>query len=118
VKFFGRNDTRRLEAELRENRPEPRGEFVSELVGTMPEARRPARSGLRLAMVTAATTVVLTALGGFGFAASQAVNSNSNNSPQQSAYPKPGWGCGDKNHEHTGPPGNGASNGPPPNCPK
>ena len=33
--------------------------------------------------------------------------------PPSSESSKPGWGCGDKNHTHTGPPGNGSGNGSP-----
>ena len=35
--------------------------------------------------------------------------------PGQSQYTKPGWGCGDKNHIHTGPPGRPNAT-PPPGC--
>ena len=33
--------------------------------------------------------------------------------PPSSEPSKPGWGCGDKNHSHSGPPGNGSGNGSP-----
>ncbi len=75
----------------------------------------------------AATVGVITALIGFGAGGSLALageftppehakNENAQNgkpgeapppSPGQSQYPtRPGKGCGDKNHTHTGPPGN------------
>ena len=51
---------------------------------------------------------ILTILGlaaGTGGALAVATSSSPNRGAASGQY-KPGWGCGDKNHTHTGPPGN------------
>ena len=64
-----------------------------------------------------ATTLVLTALL-VGGTTAVGIASNTSGSPSaaQAQY-KPGMGCGDKNHVHTGPPGNPSKN-PATDCPK
>ena len=126
---FGRRRRRPvdLEAELRAGRPVPRESFVRELAGEL----RPVRSSFmrrRLgfaAALSAAILVALSAVGGLGYASSatsHAVNALKNvvvkshhtnrhlttvhQSPAQDQY-RPGCGLGDKNHIHTGPPGQG-----------
>lgn len=115
-----------LEAELRAGRPEPRPEFLQMLAertregeGTRPRARAP-----RLALVaalTAAMLAALTSVGGFGYAASaakeaaKAVRTLVAKKPASTERPasvsaggdqyQPGFGWGDQNHNHTGPPG-------------
>src|SRR5438309_10574513 len=52
---------------------------------------------------------ILGLAGGTGGALALANNGNGNgngNGGAASGQYKPGWGCGDKNHTHTGPPGN------------
>jgi hypothetical protein len=62
---------------------------------------------LSLGLVTAGTTGVVAAGGG---------NGNGNGNSSSSQY-KPGLGCGDTNHIHTGPPGN-PDKTPANSCPK
>ena len=38
-------------------------------------------------------------------------NKGNSNTPADNQY-RPGWGCGDKNHDHTGPPGNPGATSP------
>ena len=40
------------------------------------------------------------------------VSASEETSPASSTGTKPGWGCGDKNHVHTGPPGNTTASSP------
>jgi hypothetical protein len=54
-----------------------------------------------LAGLTAALLVALAAFGGLSYAASTSPGTG-----QYGEYERPGWGCGDANHVHTGPPGN------------
>jgi hypothetical protein len=56
--------------------------------------------------VTAALTAGLLVSGGLGYAAT-AVKKGAGGGPPDKQYgdTRPGWGCGDKNHVHTGPPG-------------
>jgi hypothetical protein len=63
------------------------------------------RAALAL-LTTAAVAAALALTGGGGYAASGLALSKSA-SAQQYQYPeeRPGWGCGDDNHVHTGPPG-------------
>jgi hypothetical protein len=123
---FWRHSGDALEAELRAARPEPRPEFVAMLADRVRSERRGARGGsFRLAfagVLTAATVTSLAAFGGLGYAASGvtqvaksvaqlvspakkitplAVGSASSGADQY----RPGFGFGDQNHEHTGPPG-------------
>ena len=68
---------------------------------------------LRSRVVTLALTALLiggTTAGGI------AANGGGNGNSASSQY-KPGMGCGDKNHVHTGPPGNPSKN-PATDCPK
>jgi hypothetical protein len=77
--------------------------------------------GRRRRMVAAgAATIALAAgvlvSGGLGYAAT-GVN-KAGGGPTKSQYDtRPGWGCGDKNHVHTGPPGRQYAS-PPPGCTK
>lgn len=62
-----------------------------------------------------ATVVTMFALaGGTGGALAVAASSGSSSSKSSAASGqyKPGWGCGDKNHTHTGPPGNPGATSP------
>lgn len=115
-----------LEAELRARRPEPRPEFVAMLAARVRnETRAHRRGSFRLAFAAAFSAAVLTALasvGGLGYAASsvtkaakavakvvapakkegsQVVAVRSAGSDEY----RPGYGYGDPNHNHTGPPG-------------
>jgi hypothetical protein len=121
---------RRLGRELRKHRPEPRSQFVQATARDL--GARSHRSSLpRVAFaggLTAALLVALGAVGGIGYAAnsaSQAVNavkhvfvaatpraslSVSGNTSGSDGY-RPGYGYGDKNHVHTGPPGLGNGKG-------
>src|SRR5579884_2561192 len=67
--------TRRLEADLRRHRPEPRAAFMRALERdlTPPRASFRARAGLAL-VVTAGLVAALTAFGGIGYATSGAVH--------------------------------------------
>ena len=55
-----------LEAELRQNRPEPRSEFVEMVATQVRGARRTARGGLRVALAGALTVALLAALAPVG----------------------------------------------------
>jgi hypothetical protein len=127
--FRRRNDE--LEDRLRGLGSEPRSDLVSELSGEIRASRIPARMRTRrFAAALVATAMMLipfAAFGGVGLAASAAktaVHSVVNTghhansklgprgvSPDQDQY-RPGWGCGDKNHIHTGPPGNPGATSP------
>ena len=115
-----------LEAELRSARPAPRQDFVRGLMREIRADHAPRRMRLGFAAVfTAAILGALSAVGGLGYAASattHAVHAVKNVvvkshtpasrlkptkvSPAQTQY-RPGCGLGDKNHIHTGPPGQG-----------
>jgi hypothetical protein len=75
------------------------------------QASRPAPSAWRIKrgtpMRSRVVTLALTALliGGTTAGGIAASSSSNGNSAAQSQY-RPGLGCGDKNHTHTGPPGN------------
>src|SRR5947209_1104636 len=66
----------------------------------------------------ATVLTVLGLVGGTGGAIAVAGNGNGNNGNgngnggASSGQYKPGWGCGDKNHTHTGPPGNPGATSP------
>jgi hypothetical protein len=130
MNVFGRRGGKPLdiEAELRAGRPTPRESFVRELSGELRPAGssrgRTRRLGFAAAL-SAAMLIALSAVGGLGYASSATshaftalkhvvVKSHHTNahlptlqqSPAQSQY-KPGCGLGDKNHIHTGPPGQG-----------
>lgn len=129
MRLFMRNREHGLGRELRASRPEAPDELVASITRRIEERQRPATScrrarftpraafagGLAAAMLVAAGSV-----GGFGYAATAAkqvvhgvtsmltanggggVGSNLNASGDQ--Y-RPGYGWGDPNHTHTGPPG-------------
>jgi hypothetical protein len=68
--------------------------------------------------ITATLTAGLLASGGLGYAATTAKKAAGGGPPdKQYGDTRPGWGCGDKNHEHTGPPGRQYAS-PPPGCTK
>ena len=79
MRFFGRRsrELRELESELRDNRPEPRDEFVDKMVGGVPKAPVPTRSRPRLGLALAfalASVIAFGAFGGIGYAKSAATN--------------------------------------------
>jgi hypothetical protein len=112
-----------LERRLRAHRPRPREEFVDALSVHVRESRAARRTtSLRVAVAAALTLGMLAALGavgGLGYAAGAAKSAASAVfSPKKpdsgSGWAKvtaggdqyrPGYGFGDKNHNHTGPPG-------------
>jgi len=131
--FRRRNDE--LEDRLRGLGSEPRSDLVSELSGEIRASRIPARIRTRrfaAALVTTAMMLIpFAAFGGVGLAASaaqKAVHAVAHNQNQAKGKTKaqirsqrvtpaadqyrPGWGCGDKNHIHTGPPGNPGATSP------
>jgi hypothetical protein len=135
--FRRRNDG--LEDRLRGLGSEPRSDLVSELSGEIRASRIPARMRTRrfaAALVTTAMMLIpFAAFGGVGLAASaaqKAVHAVAHNQDQAKGKSKsksksqvrsqvvtpatdqyrPGWGCGDKNHIHTGPPGNPGATSP------
>jgi hypothetical protein len=114
-----------LESELRRNRPEPGPEFVRILAQRLDVPDRPSLlRSFRLASTAALTgvmLVVLAAVGGVSYAvtgATEALESvgtalksgpsiqkgGGGGNPNEDQY-RPGCGRGDRNHEHTGPPG-------------
>ena len=125
--FRRRNDG--LEDRLRGLGSEPRSDLVSELSGEIRASRIPARMRTRrfaAALVTTAMMLIpFAAFGGVGLAASaaqKAVHAVAHNqakgktksrvvTPDADQY-RPGWGCGDKNHIHRGPPGNPGATSP------
>jgi hypothetical protein len=107
-----------LEVELRDNRPEPRPEFVqavAQRVHADGRRRSPGRSRTAFAgALSALTLVALAAGGGLGYAASAVQTvvdqvgrvasptsspTTQSQSPSQTQY-RPGKGCGDQNHLH------------------
>ncbi|HSP72575.1 MAG TPA: hypothetical protein VLN26_09415 [Gaiellaceae bacterium] len=121
-----RRERKQFERELRRLRPEPRREHVATIVSTLAPAprRRPAgRPRVVFAgALTAGLVVALGSVGGIGYAASaaqqaattvkhvfvpssrKAVVVVSGLSAGGDQY-RPGYGWGDRNHNHTGPPG-------------
>lgn len=112
---------RSLERRLRRERPQPRTELLASIARELGGARRPA-AGLRLGFagaLTGALVVMLASVGGIGYAASaakQAVHAVQRVVTPQHAIVvkglsaggdqyKPGYGWGDDNHNHAGPPG-------------
>jgi hypothetical protein len=63
-----------------------------------------ARAGLALA-TTGAVAAAIALTGGGGYASAGLARSNAAAAQYQYPEERPGWGCGDKNHDHTGPPG-------------
>lgn len=130
-KFWKRTEDG-LEAELRAARPEPRPEFVAMLAERVRSERTTVRRGsFRLAfagVLTVAMISSLAAFGGLGYAASgvsQAAKSVVRLvSPSKGIAPLavskanagsdayPGYGFGDRNHNHSGPPGQKKKGGP------
>ena len=64
--FWNRRRELDLEAELRQNRPEPRSEFVEMVATQVRGARHTARGGLRVALAGALTVALLAALAPVG----------------------------------------------------
>ena len=64
--FWNRRRPLDLEVELRQNRPEPRSEFVEMVATQVRGARRTARGGLRVALAGALTVALLAALAPVG----------------------------------------------------
>jgi hypothetical protein len=112
-----------LERRLRTQRPRPREAFVEALSVQVRESRtnrrrRPARVAVAAAL-SLGMLAALGAVGGLGYAANAAKNATSAvfapNKPDSAAtwgkvtaggdQYRPGYGWGDKNHNHTGPPG-------------
>ncbi len=122
--MFKRGDG--LERELRAMRPAPSDELVAKIEARVREAR-PAyrRTSFRLAVpvaLTAAMVAALAAVGGVGYAASSVKDAATAVAhvfvPAKQSRPivvqglsaggdqyKPGYGWGDDNHNHDGPPG-------------
>lgn len=117
-----RSRGRKLERQLRKGRPEPRRELVDAIVAQARTAPRGSSARLRVAFAGALTLVLLVALGavgGIGLAASttnQAINAVKKVFVGDGAVVvrglsaggdqyRPGYGWGDPNHNHTGPPG-------------
>jgi hypothetical protein len=112
-----------LERRLRAHRPRPREEFVDALSVHVRESRAARRTAsLRVAVAAALTLGMLAALGavgGLGYAAGAAKSAASavfsaNKPDSATGWTKvtsggdeyqPGYGFGDENHNHTGPPG-------------
>jgi hypothetical protein len=99
-----------IEDELHAYRPRARANFVRAVVDGVPgNERRVRSSSFRVAFALAITAGVLAAFGGLAYSAPG--NGNSGGT-------RPGWGCGDANHTHTGPPGNQYATNPcPPGSP-
>jgi hypothetical protein len=115
---------RALERHLRRNAPQPRAELTESVLRAIGSRRR-TRPALRVAVtggLTAAMLVALGAVGGIGYAASSAAHAVKAvhrvlvPSSKQSAIVvrglsaggdqyRPGYGFGDPNHNHSGPPG-------------
>ncbi len=133
MRTFWKRESGDLERELRAARPEPRPEFLAALADHVRDEMRPRHAGaFRLAFAGGLTVVMLVALaavGGVSYAADAAagaartlekvftpssaqeaivVNGLSAGSDEY----RPGYGWGDKNHTHTGPPGLQRQGGP------
>jgi len=68
--------------------------------------------------ITAAIAAGVLYSGGLGYAATGLQKAGASGpASQQYGETRPGWGCGDKNHVHTGPPGRQYAP-PPPGCTK
>ncbi|HET8606277.1 MAG TPA: hypothetical protein VFL66_04530 [Gaiellaceae bacterium] len=118
-----RGSERKLAARLRRNRPEARQELVAAIVAGLPRRRPGARLRIGFAAaLTAGLLVALASVGGIGYAASSATHavravthvfvgraqratlSIRGMSSGGDQY-RPGYGWGDPNHNHSGPPG-------------
>ena len=128
--IFKRGSGRDLERELRAARPEPRAEFLASVAARVHEATpAPRTSVFRVAFAGALTLVMLVALaavGGVSYAANALTSATSKLerifeptgpieatkiTAGQDQY-RPGYGWGDPNHNHTGPPGLRRTGGP------
>ena len=103
-------DTIKLEARARARRRRPQLTAGSRAAGAL-ERKEPMRSRALALMLTVAAIGGTTA-GGIAIAG----GGGNGGSAADSQY-RPGMGCGDKNHTHTGPPGNPNKN-PATDCPK
>jgi hypothetical protein len=123
MEFLHRGDS--LERKLRTGRPRPSDELATRIESRMHESRLPSRRSFRYAVpaaLTAAMVAALAVVGGVGYAATSvehaakvvaqvfvpakqtapiAVSGLTAGSDQY----RPGYGWGDRNHVHTGPPG-------------
>ena len=127
---FGRREDS-LERELRGARPRPSDALVSHIEGRLRESATPRRRSLRYAVPAALTAAIvgsLAAVGGVSYAANsvahaatavahvfapakQAAIAVSGLNAGGDQY-RPGFGFGDPNHTHTGPPGLKKKGGP------
>lgn len=114
-----------LQRELRGSRPRPSDALVSRIEGRLREAATPRRRSFRYAIPAALTAAIvgsLAAVGGVSYAASGVENAATAVAhvfvPAKQHAPiavtglnagsdqyRPGFGWGDRNHVHTGPPG-------------
>ena len=121
-----RRERKRMERDLRRLRPEPRRDLVATIVSSLPPVvHRGAPGRPRVVFACALTVglvVALASVGGIGYAASAAQHAAttvkrvfvpsskkavvviSGLSAGGDQY-RPGYGWGDRNHNHTGPPG-------------
>lgn len=122
-RFFGRAS--RLERDLRAARPRPSDELISRIEGDIRSERPPVRRSFRVAVPVTITAVMIGALasvGGVGYAATSVGNAvkavTHVFSPAKQHVTltvagktsggdqyQPGFGFGDPNHNHDGPPG-------------
>src|SRR5436305_14860131 len=86
--------------ELFERRPRARAEFVRSVVDTVPASKQRGARSVRATVALVMTAGLLASFAGLAYSAAGG-NGNGN-----SGGTRPGWGCGDRNHTHTGPPGN------------
>jgi hypothetical protein len=127
--FFKKGDS--LERELRAGRRAPSDELVSRIEGRVRDAHGPRRSAFRYAVpaaLTAAMLAALAAVGGVGYAASSVEHAATAvvhvfapahvsgkltvaGATAGGDQYRPGYGWGDPNHTHTGPPGLTKGNG-------
>jgi hypothetical protein len=81
--------------------------------GALHYARKRLRT-LIAAALTAAVGLALAASGGFSYASAAVMTPAGKAGATAAQYgERPGWGCGDRNHEHTGPPGRQYAPAPP-----
>jgi hypothetical protein len=101
------SELREVADRLREQRATPSALELDQIKLRAKAQARPARSVRGRPMRSRALSLVLASLlvGGTAAGGIAASQNGSNGSAAQSQY-RPGLGCGDKNHIHTGPPGN------------
>ena len=95
-------------------------ESVKLLRNGMRAGGRAGSATTRLTVALALTGLLFAALAAFGaarYATSAAAQAIPPGGAQYDQY-RPGWGCGDRNHVHTGPPGRQYGTTPPPGCMK